>query len=440
VNFYDFTLRAWQFDDNHIQVMVHSSPDGDMPKPVIVECEPAQLNILQRYVESEWSVSGDYDKIIEIGKQLARFILPPSVTELLEGSLKRIPFQDSLRVRLCLDRFLIDRPWEFLYRTDVDDEETLSGFIALNPRISLVRGAPNITNNFQLSADRQHIAFVGATWLDGPKPENEYQHLVAALKPVRDLFDVRFLSASDEQLEVELMKQAEIFYYLGHTDLDDQGAYMIKHSEQTPFQSANRLYSDQISDILVRSRARLAVFAACNSGKWKFVRPFLRSNLPIFVGTQGIVSIKGTAVFCQTLFSLLAVGASFDEAVISARQRLRRLQLIPGTESIPATESRDWGMFMVYMPIADSTVFPRPNEYRFRQRTIHRAILTASEEAEEIRNKQEILEAHKRRLHERELQKAEYGMSTDPSINIEIDEITREIRKVEQQIQELMSY
>jgi hypothetical protein len=50
------------------------------------------------------------------------------------------------------------------------------------------------------------------------------------------------------------------------------------------------------------------------------------------------------------------------------------------------------------------------------------------------------LEAHRKRLYERELQKAGYGISADPLINIEIDEITGEIEKVEQQIQELMLY
>jgi hypothetical protein len=34
MNFIDFELRAWQADAEHVQVMVHSSPAGDMREPV----------------------------------------------------------------------------------------------------------------------------------------------------------------------------------------------------------------------------------------------------------------------------------------------------------------------------------------------------------------------------------------------------------------------
>jgi hypothetical protein len=52
----------------------------------------------------------------------------------------------------------------------------------------------------------------------------------------------------------------------------------------------------------------------------------------------------------------------------------------------------------------------------------------------EFRRKQEILEAYRRRLHERELQSAKFGINADPAIKIEIDDINTEMRRIEREI------
>jgi hypothetical protein len=58
-------------------------------------------------------------------------------------------------------------------------------------------------------------------------------------------------------------------------------------------------------------------------------------------------------------------------------------------------------------------------------------------DGEELARKQEILEALKSRLHEREVQAAHYGVSADPVIPNEIKRFKAKIRKVEREIKEL---
>ena len=73
MNFVDFQVRAWQADANHVQVIVHSSPVGDMRKPTTVTCDLDQLRsacraVLQRpsglYVQSAIRQSA-----IKVGRQ-----------------------------------------------------------------------------------------------------------------------------------------------------------------------------------------------------------------------------------------------------------------------------------------------------------------------------------------------------------------------------------
>ena len=43
MDFHDFQIRAWQSDASHAQVLVHSSPVGDMREPVTVRLESSAL-------------------------------------------------------------------------------------------------------------------------------------------------------------------------------------------------------------------------------------------------------------------------------------------------------------------------------------------------------------------------------------------------------------
>jgi len=50
------------------------------------------------------------------------------------------------------------------------------------------------------------------------------------------------------------------------------------------------MFSEELGFLLRRGQTRLGVFSACNSGRWEFVEPLLRSGLRALVGTHGLVT------------------------------------------------------------------------------------------------------------------------------------------------------
>lgn len=59
--------------------------------------------------------------------------------------------------------------------------------------------------------------------------------------------------------------------------------------------------------------------------------------------------------------------------------------------------------------------------------------------ASDIAHKQELLEVLKRRLHEREIQRANYGVSVDPLIKMEIENLKKEVDSLELEIAHLLA-
>jgi hypothetical protein len=99
----------------------------------------------------------------------------------------------------------------------------------------------------------------------------------------------------------------------------------------------------------------LAVFGACNSGRWPFAGPLLNAGLSALVGTQGTVSTRAALAFAEKLYASLAVGLTLDEAMTWARLHILEAGVSPGEESC------EWGSFMAYMPTTEAVLFPRPH-------------------------------------------------------------------------------
>ncbi len=116
------------------------------------------------------------------------------------------------------------------------------------------------------------------------------------------------------------------------------------------------MYSHELANLLQRSRTQLAVFSACNSGRWAFAEPLLRAGLPAMIGAQGIVSVHGASMFFEKLYESVAVGLSLDEALAAARFQLLKEGGFNGQESL------EWGIFMAYMPATAATLLARAKE------------------------------------------------------------------------------
>ena len=51
MEFIDFEIRAWQADDEHVAVLVHSSPLGEMRRPTMVACNVAAVRPTGKLLE-----------------------------------------------------------------------------------------------------------------------------------------------------------------------------------------------------------------------------------------------------------------------------------------------------------------------------------------------------------------------------------------------------
>ena len=128
MEFFDFEIRAWRTDKTHIQAIVHSSPAGDMEKPIKVVFDGSNLGQEQRGQPSWFSFSST-SQAIEIGKRLSAALLPRPIEALLSRSLELIDPGAGLRMRLCLDEALVGFPWEYLFRPDAPVPDSLAGFL-----------------------------------------------------------------------------------------------------------------------------------------------------------------------------------------------------------------------------------------------------------------------------------------------------------------------
>jgi hypothetical protein len=357
MEFIDFQLRAWQADADHILVLVHSSPAGCMERPFRATAHLAQLDVAR----CRFGGMSAYDQftlgqIFDLGKRLADALLPPPVQTLLERSLARIASGDGLRLRLCLDEALNDLPWEFLYGPD-RAAGSLAGFLALDPRISIVRRSPTLIQTVKPSDDTLRMVFFGALWSDGDHwmAKQEYERLRQVLAPVAALVQVDpFRPASGLSIETALSNPAAIFHYVGHTECDGERGYLVREVVSRDRHDFDRMYSDQLAALLYRASVKLALFSACNSGYRAFAGPLLAADLPALVGVQGVVTNVAAERFCDVLYRFLAAGLSLDEAVTTARAALVT-HIDPDERG-----SFDWGRFMVYLTAHNAVLLPRP--------------------------------------------------------------------------------
>jgi hypothetical protein len=384
VRFVDFSIRAWR-DGSFVQVIAHSTPAGAMRQPVATRLGAFSADDYRIAIDAPLACAA------EVGRALARILLPPEIWRLLGQSLAEIgPRQDlGLRLRLCLDDDLIDLPWEFLYRPDVQAPAAQSGFLLTDGGISLTREPPSIVGP-RLSSDRiQRGLFVGTIWdddSDGWSVGREFKSLQKAMRPVDRLLDFDFVRADDiRAVEAALADGCEVFHYAGHTDVADGRGTLVHLASSNALRRFDEAVgsgtvsglaipeslealatpaawaaSDVLAIRLAQAGARLAVFNACNSGLWPFVRPLMQAGIPAVIGIQGLVSNLASLNFAEKFYQSLAVGLSVDEALTYARVFV----LQQGRYYHPC----DWGRFMAYLPSDSAVLFRRPPRGAISQR------------------------------------------------------------------------
>ncbi len=358
----DFELRARRPDCERVEVIVQNSPAGKMDAPVFVSMPQSEDALLR--VDAEATL-GD---AVKAGRAMSRVLFPAPVYSLLKQSLHIASRRGhtGVRLRLVLDFFLSDLSWEFLYRPEMSEGNALSGFLILDASISLVRGAVNPEAGIEPVTGKQRLLYVGTFWPGGEdkwEVKPEYERIRSAMEDLKDLVDIQFLRASEQQgIQKALAQRVPIFHYAGHTDVDRTTglAYLLREAAT----EGPKLFSNHLAPMLARAGTRLAVFSACNSAASAFVRPFIESGIPAVIAASGLIYVDTAYAFCSKLYQSLAVGLSLDEAVTFAR--LNAIQ-------VEATRGQcHWGRFVVYMNTQEAVLFPRKARKAIRAQSAQR--------------------------------------------------------------------
>jgi hypothetical protein len=369
-----FVIFAKRNDSRTVSVTVYASPAGKMPRAQestfpAEEAEELRASFLAGIFVSSGTRTGrmmlTQAEATAIGKRLARVLFPGEVFRLLAESLAAVARSNlGLRIRLGLEESLLDLPWEYVYRPDRLQHDGMSGFLLLDPLISMVRHADEGRIYIEPITGHQRLDFVGTLWQgneDRWEVRKEFDLLSQALEPVRRYILPEFAVAnSAEGLGATRQERAAIFHYAGHCDFDaGHRAFLLRELPTSRALSVEDIfYVDELAPSLARSGTRLAVMSACNSGYWAAVKPLLNAGIPAVLGVNGAVNSRSTIEFCAKLYEALAVGLTLDEAVGRARMHLMRWGRGLGLF--------DWGLFMVHMPSfmvhmpsPEATLFPR---------------------------------------------------------------------------------
>jgi hypothetical protein len=364
--FVDFSIRAW-LEGYSVGVIAHSSPVGGMRAPAFVRIGDFDARAYRLPLQADWAAAAT------LGRELARWLLPPPVWALLVDSLRALGALPGtgLRLRLCLADELIDLPWEYLYRPDVADAaRPRSGFLLMDSRLSLVREPPTLLSRPAAAARKQRGLFVGTLWsdhTDGWGVKQEFRSLKRSLAPLSDLVEIDSVWADDaDGVQAQLARGCDFFHYAGHVDIDGSQASLVALvnpavAQATDEQILGGRFEDgcaaggwnrveRLAPLLKHAGVRCVMLNACNSGYWPVAEHFLRAGIGCLVGVQGLVSNLAALHFAERLYRSLALGLSVDEAVSWAR-----LHVMDDSRSWWPC---DWGRFMVYMPAESSVLFP----------------------------------------------------------------------------------
>jgi branched-chain amino acid transport system substrate-binding protein len=364
-------------------VLVFWSLAGEGKKET-VNMPQTDLEVFKRRLENR-ELDADFEQQIRFGELLADLLLPKKALQMFEESFSRARDKGKgLRIRLRLIDELVSLPWEYMYvRSQVDNDNILSGFLALNKHISIVRHeALQIPAEGFRTTEKRRVVVAMAT----PRPYNNYRKLVdlpkeqnlieEALNRVagidaiylplyRGHYENDIPSATVEDLKAALAQETDIVHFSGHgkfnKELGPGGQSLIGKGFIILADANNQaveVSAESLLEILCGKGVRLVILGACNTGErdvfnaWNSVAAsLLRGEIPVVIAMQfSIYSYLATA-FMDALYESLIAGLSIDEAVSLGRVAIRAKAMDENNNF------RDWGVPVLYLRTEGGCVF-----------------------------------------------------------------------------------
>jgi hypothetical protein len=297
----------------------------------------------------------DADAVIGLGEALADLLLPNAIRELLVRSLDRLGPDEGLRMRLRLDPGAADIPWEYLFVPRQRGQRDATGFLALDPRISIVRDQTAAGASPAGGPTRQRRAVVALASPKAPgypelKLADEHANIEAALGGApgitADFIDHASVAALVKELEAGAI---DLFHFAGHGMAD--GLVMEGAGD-----TASVLSGEQLAVNLVSRGAQLAVLGACETGRRDGANPWtgvatrlVGAGVPAVVAMQYRIGDGNAIEFGRSFYRALAAGVPVDGAVAVGRLAVFNRMEPHRDEVQRAGFWRDWGVPVLYL-------------------------------------------------------------------------------------------
>lgn len=374
-----------------VAVQVFDSPVGQGELKETINL-PGDLRRQLRWLEGR-ALDQEPQRQYDLGEALAALLLPPYARRLFGESLRRLGEDEGLRLRLRLAEELADFPWEYLYVREARGERSASGFLLLDPRLSLVRHeALPVPGDWFETPSRRRIVIAMAS----PEPYAEYprlEHLAAERRAIRQALDPAagleavFVpeyaegdqaeppSANLKQLMAALVQHTDVFHFSGHGQFVGEmgptlestvgeGSIVLADARN----QALSVSAERLAEVLRSKGVRLVVLGACETGRrdghnvWSGVAAaLLKAGIPAVVAMQYTIEDGLAAAFSAALYRALAVGLTIDEAVSLGRAAIRA-EAIDGRPHV-----RDWGVPVLYLRAPGGVVFNPIRDVRARR-------------------------------------------------------------------------
>ena len=295
----DFKLYLTKPDDDEAacEVTLLPTPEvGESMRPVSVtipQTDPPFSDLLDGLSDKSISIRD----LIKLGKILADCLLPMEgqIRSLFEDAWRQAGTSGGVRLRLIIaDDALRQWPWEYTYLNPTEGteaEDTMRGFLILDPRISIVRheALPRPHASVpEAETDITDMRMLVATAMPGSEREldlkKEVKKITEAIKDfdvdgVRITCDPILTDVTYDELRDALLhtKPVHIFHFAGHGVVGDvkrnrvaRGA-MVEEGQlllvkDKVAKEQDPLSASDLAPMLLSADVRLAVLNACLTG------------------------------------------------------------------------------------------------------------------------------------------------------------------------------
>ena len=357
----DLDKRRWR----RFKVRVFSSPAGDMTpeQAVPVQCNENDLQDRLRGLDRR---ELDGDGLLALGRLLGLLLLPPAqdgagigVREIFSRSLDRAEQENAgLRVRLRLPPDLAAIPWEYLHLDRIGATDAMAGFLALDPRVAIVRHealpisapSPRATGDIAVLA-----ALASPLDLDPLNLDREERDLRQALSQQSGVQLTVLKDATLDEVQ-KALPATRVFHFAGHGMFQQQSGDL----PGTVTGAGSLALDDGMVDAkklgvhLRGNQVQLVVLGGCETGRragayvWGGIAPALvRFEVPAVVANQYSIVDECAIAISRQFYCALAGGLPIERAVSAGRIAAYSTD----------QNGRDWGVPVLYLRAADGELF-----------------------------------------------------------------------------------